>query len=111
MSRMGVARGEREIARERHPEDGSVQSGEWHGLLEAGVQSSTSSSGVTPCLRGVGGCLEGAGWPPAPQEKTWVAHPGLTRLPVPVLDPPARGGGSEGAEFGYQKWPEKCFLR
>ena len=55
MSHIGVARGEREIARERHPEDGSVQSGEWHGLLEAGVQSSTSSSGVTPCLRGVGG--------------------------------------------------------
>ena len=54
-SRMGVARGERKIARERHPEDGTMQSGEWHGLLEAGVQSSTSSTGVTPCLRGVGG--------------------------------------------------------
>ena len=95
---MGVARGEREIARERHPEDGSVQSGEWHGLLEAGVQSSTSNTGVTPRLRGVGGggggvCLEGAGQPPALQEKTWVAHPGLTRLPVPVPDPPAAGAG------------------
>ena len=54
-SRMGVAGGERETARDRHPEAGSVQSGEWHGLLEAGVQSSTSSSGVAPCLRGVGG--------------------------------------------------------
>ena len=32
-----------------------MQPGEWRGLLEAGVQSSTSSSGVTPCLRGVGG--------------------------------------------------------
>ena len=41
-SRMGVARGERELARARRPEDGSVQSGEWHGLLEAGVQSSTA---------------------------------------------------------------------
>ena len=28
MSRMGVARGERQTARERHPKDGSVQSGE-----------------------------------------------------------------------------------
>ena len=95
MSRMGVARGERETTRERHPEDGSVQFGEWHGLLEAGVQSSTSSSGVTPCPRGVrgGGCLVGAGRPPALQEKTWAAHPGLTRLPDPVPDPPAAGAG------------------
>ena len=54
-SRIGVARGERETARDLHPEAGSVQPGEWRGLLEAGVQSSTSSSGVTPCLRGVGG--------------------------------------------------------
>ena len=54
-SRIGVAPGERETARDLHPEAGSLQSGEWCGLLEAGVQSSTSSSGVTPCLRGVGG--------------------------------------------------------
>ena len=54
-SRIGVCRGERETARDLHPEAGSVQRGEWRGLLEAGVQSSTSSSGVTPCLRGVGG--------------------------------------------------------
>ena len=54
-SRIGVCRGERETARDLHPEAGSVQPGEWRGLLEAGVQSSTSSSGVTPCLRGVGG--------------------------------------------------------
>ena len=93
---MGVARGERETASDRHPEAGLVQSGEWHGLSEAGVQSWTSSCGVTPCLRGVGGrgrCHEGAGWSPAPLEKAWVAHPGLTRLPVPVPDRPAAGAG------------------
>ena len=60
-SRMGVAHGEPEIARARHPEDGSLQSGEWQGVLEAGVQSSTTSSGVTPCLRGVGGGLPRGG--------------------------------------------------
>ena len=54
-SRIGVCRGERETARDLHPEAWSVQPGEWRGLLEAGVQSSISSSGVTPCLRGVGG--------------------------------------------------------
>ena len=94
-SRIGVSRGEQETARDLHPEAGSVQPGEWRGILEAGVQSSTSSSGVTPCLQGVGGggCHEEAGWPPAPPEKTWVAHPGRTRLPVPVPAPPAVGAG------------------
>ena len=96
-SRIGVCRGERETARDLHPEAGSVQPGEWRGLLEAGVQSSTSSSGVTPCLRGFGGggggCHEEAGWPPAPPEKTWVAHPGRTRLPDPVSALPAVGAG------------------
>ena len=94
-SRIGVCCGERETARDLHPEAGSVQPGEWRGLLEAGVQSSTSSSGVTPCLRGVGGgvCHEEAGWSPAPPEKTWVVHPGRTLLPVPVPALPAVGAG------------------
>ena len=77
-SRIGVARGERETARDLHPEAGSVQPGEWRGLLEAGVQSSTSSSGVTPCLRGVGG--GGATRRRVGHPLLWRKHGGLIQV-------------------------------
>ena len=83
-SRIGVTRGERETARDLHPEAGSVQPGEWCGLLEAGVQSSTSSSGVTPCLRGVGGggCAtrRRAGRPLLWRKHGWLIQVGLVFL-------------------------------
>ena len=84
-SRIGVTRGERETARDLHPEAGSVPPGEWRGLLEAGVQSSTSSSGVTPCLRGVGGgggCAtrRRAGRPLLWRKHGWLIQVGLVFL-------------------------------
>ena len=83
-SRIGVCRGERETAHDLHPEAGSVLPGEWRGLLEAGVQSSTSSSGVTPCLRGVGGggCAtrRRAGRPLLRREHGWLIQVGLIFL-------------------------------
>ena len=83
-SRIGVCRGERETARDLHPEAGSVQPGEWRGLLEAGVQSSTSSSAVTPCLRGVGGgggaTRRRAGRPLLRRKHGWLIQVGLVFL-------------------------------